>query len=63
MMKIRRTVRQQHQLGDIEIKKYKDQSNKENQNHLNGKLVPFHLDGKNDDVTNANEENIITDMG
>jgi stress response protein YsnF len=54
---------QQHQLGDIEIKKYKEQSNKENQNHLNGKLVPFHLDGKNENVDNANEKNIIPIWG
>ena len=50
-------------IGDIEIKKYKEQSNEDNQNHLDGKSVPFHLDGINDDATNANEENIIPVCG
>ena len=53
----------QHQLGDMKIKKYKEQSNKENQNHLNGKLVPLCLDGNNDDVSNAKDENIIPIWG
>lgn len=30
---------------------------------MNGKLVPFYLDSKNDDVSNAKDENIIPIWG
>ena len=43
----------------MEIKKYKEQSNKENHNHWNGNLISLCLDSDNDDVSNTKEENII----
>ena len=48
-----------HQPDEIEVKKYGEHSNEKNNTNQSKKLVPFLLDGKNNDAFGEREEHVI----